>query len=93
MAKKDSARLHREAIEQTLESILASFGGDLATVEKNLRSTIEPLPVARETVRLDRLKRDLAAGGERFVAESVLGKAGWAWSTSPSKRRSAARSP
>jgi eukaryotic-like serine/threonine-protein kinase len=71
-----SGSLDRAAIEQTIESILASLGGNVATIEKNLRSTIEPQSAPQGAARLDRLKRELGRGGQRFVPESILGEGG-----------------
>lgn len=72
----DSASRDRAAIEQTLASALASLGGEIDTIEKNLRSTIEPRSKALDTARLERLQSDLSAGALRFVPEAELGKGG-----------------
>jgi eukaryotic-like serine/threonine-protein kinase len=76
VSNSDSASLDRAAIEQTIESILTSLGGEVASIEKNLRSTIEPQSRPGDTSRLERLKRDLGRGEGRFVPESILGEGG-----------------
>jgi eukaryotic-like serine/threonine-protein kinase len=76
VAHSDSASLDRAAIEQTIESILTSLGGEVATIEKNLRSTIEPQSRPVDATRLERLKREVGHGGSRFVPESILGEGG-----------------